>query len=273
METNTRTVTVPAPGAELHVRVRGSGPVLLILQSGDGIAEAADPLVDQLTHTYTVVTYDRRGLSRSTIRGRTDGHDLTTHSEDAHRVLAAVTSEPAYVLGLSIGGLIALDLLARHPDQVRTLVTHEPLAIALLSGTELDEAVAELTDVIDTHRASGVPAAAPKLKRMGGGTPPSSGALPPAIRPSVQRLVNLDFFMGNDMPAVLEHRPDITALKAETARLVVAIGADSGAVTAQRCARALAEQLDLTPIVFPGGHSGFLTHPRDFAACLNPLLL
>ncbi|MEV4175383.1 hypothetical protein [Nonomuraea sp. NPDC049709] len=47
--------------------MRGNGPTLLISQSGEGDAGRSVDLVDQLADAYTVITYDRRGLSRSTL--------------------------------------------------------------------------------------------------------------------------------------------------------------------------------------------------------------
>jgi sucrose-6-phosphate hydrolase SacC (GH32 family) len=54
------------PGATIYYEVRGTGPMLLISESGDGDAGRSIDLVSRLTDDYTVVTYDRRGLSRST---------------------------------------------------------------------------------------------------------------------------------------------------------------------------------------------------------------
>src|SRR5438876_969143 len=57
--------TLQVPGASLYYKVCGSDPLLLILQGGDGDADGSDNLADHLVDYYTVVTYDRRGLSRS----------------------------------------------------------------------------------------------------------------------------------------------------------------------------------------------------------------
>ena len=59
--------TLRVAGATLFYRVRGTGPLLLILAGGHGDADATDAICEQLIDRYTVVTYDRRGLSRSTI--------------------------------------------------------------------------------------------------------------------------------------------------------------------------------------------------------------
>uniref|UniRef100_UPI002F90D7BE alpha/beta fold hydrolase n=1 Tax=Streptomyces sp. NBC_00998 TaxID=2903712 RepID=UPI002F90D7BE len=67
-----------------------------------------------------VLTYDRRGLSRSRLEepGRTTS--LAEHAEDVHRLLAVVTDEPALMLGCSMGALIGLHVAARYPEQSST---------------------------------------------------------------------------------------------------------------------------------------------------------
>src|SRR5262249_25314094 len=127
-----RDASLRVDGAILFYRVRGTGPWLLILPGGDGDADTADALCNELIDRYTVITYDRRGMSRSKIEVPGESLTLATHSDDAHRLLAALTDESAFVFGSSIGALIGLDLVARHPDQVRVLVAHEPPAFELL---------------------------------------------------------------------------------------------------------------------------------------------
>src|SRR5262245_27172400 len=95
-------------GATLHYQVQGEGPVLLIVMGGAGDADAAAGIAERLSAHYTVVTYDRRGLSRSTLNDPGEPMSIQQHSADAHHVLAAVTAEPAFVLGFSLGSLIAL---------------------------------------------------------------------------------------------------------------------------------------------------------------------
>ena len=55
---------VRVSGATLFYRVRGKGPLLLMLAGGHGDADTTDAVCEQLINHYTVVTYDRRGLSR-----------------------------------------------------------------------------------------------------------------------------------------------------------------------------------------------------------------
>jgi pimeloyl-ACP methyl ester carboxylesterase len=130
--------TLRVPGATLFYCVRGSGPMLLILPGGDGDADSTDSLCKQLDERYTIVTYDRRGLSRSIPDSSAESLTISTHSDDAHRLLAELTNQPASVFGSSIGALVGLDLVARHPEQVRVLVAHEPPAWELLPDAERD---------------------------------------------------------------------------------------------------------------------------------------
>jgi pimeloyl-ACP methyl ester carboxylesterase len=121
--------------------VRGKGSLLLILPGGHGDADTAEALCQQLVDRYTVVTYDRRGMSRSTIDRPTDTPTIETHSEDVYRLLATLTSHPSLVFGSSISALIGLDLVARYPKQVSVLLAHEPPAFELLPAVERDQAI------------------------------------------------------------------------------------------------------------------------------------
>src|SRR3954468_20144975 len=72
----------------------------------------------------TVVTYDPRGLGRSTRRdGRTD-HSPTVQAEDVHAVIAALGAGPVDMFASSGGAVTALALVAAHPDDLVTLVAH-----------------------------------------------------------------------------------------------------------------------------------------------------
>ncbi|WP_436764542.1 alpha/beta fold hydrolase, partial [Streptosporangium sp. V21-05] len=102
-----------------------------------GVYDAAGyaSLAQRLADRYTVVTYDRRGNSRSPLDGPPESQSVETHADDAHRVLveAGVTAaDPAYVFGNSSGAIIGLELAARHPERVRVLVAHEPPLFELL---------------------------------------------------------------------------------------------------------------------------------------------
>ena len=79
-----------------------------------------------------MVTYDPRGLGRSTRKdGRAD-NDPTVQAEDVHALIEALGAGPVEMFASSGGAVTALALVAAHPDDVATLVAHEPPIIPVL---------------------------------------------------------------------------------------------------------------------------------------------
>ena len=124
--------TLQVPGATLYYEREGTGPVLLMIPGGPADAGAFAALAEYLTDRYTVVPYDPRGNSRSVPDDRSKDRDIDVHGDDAAALIDAVAGDPAYVLGSSGGAQIGLNLAARHPDRVHTLVAHEPPCAKLL---------------------------------------------------------------------------------------------------------------------------------------------
>jgi pimeloyl-ACP methyl ester carboxylesterase len=120
-------------------------------------------LAGRLADRYTVVSYDQRGHSRSTLDGEPKDIPVALHADDAAAILAAVGNEGAYVYGSSGGGTIGLELVARHPELVRTLVAHEAPVMELLPDVARWRSA--FADISDTYRADGgeapLPAGAP----------------------------------------------------------------------------------------------------------------
>src|SRR5262249_41363894 len=159
-----------------------------------GDADTADALRNQLIDRYTVVTYDRRGLSRSAIDAPGERLTLATHSDDAHRLLAALTNESAFVFGSSIGALIGLDLVARHPEQVGVLVAHGPPAFELLPDAERNRAMRLQEEAVDAFRREGAEAGFKRfvvLAAVDYNDREPDAVLAP---PTAQRSANLSFF-------------------------------------------------------------------------------
>src|ERR1700687_129353 len=103
--------TLKVPGASLYYEVQGSGPVLLMMPGGPADATAFRSIARELAHHYSVVTYDPRGLSRSTLEGPLDEERIVeVFADDVHRLLAAVTKEKADVFGSSGGARVQLGL-------------------------------------------------------------------------------------------------------------------------------------------------------------------
>ena len=272
------------PGASLYYEIAGSGPVLLLIPGSPADAYDFVAIAPLLADRYTVVSYDWRGFSRSRLDGPPQDVPLEVQADDAHRLLLATGAEAAQVLGSSAGGLVGLALLARHPEQVHTLVAHEPPAVALLPEGDPRRALGQ--QVYDTYRQQGAGPAIQLFSAglgLGGGQPPGgSGAQgePPAELQEVmarmqQKLArmqpNVDFFLAHVLPSIADV-PDTATLQAASSRIVVAVGEASAGQLANDTALALAKRLGTNAVTFPGGHAGFLTHPAAFAHKLREVL-
>lgn len=163
--------TLEVPGATLRYEKRGSGPVLLLIPGGAADAGLYAGMADALAVRYTVVSYDPRGLSRSPLDGPLTDQRVEVWSDDAHRLLELLSpSGDACVLGSSSGAIVALDLLARHPERLRRVVAHEPPLVEVLEDPAPHRAL--FAEVREVFRAQGAGAAMACLS-AGLGAPPA----------------------------------------------------------------------------------------------------
>ena len=109
--------TLAVPGAELYYETwGGDGPLLLLIPGGNGDAASFAPLAPLLAAARTVVSYDRRGFSRSPLAGApSDDERLGADAEDARSLIDHLGGGRADVLGSSSGAIVALELLSRRP--------------------------------------------------------------------------------------------------------------------------------------------------------------
>src|ERR687898_952156 len=137
------THTLETAGAAIAYDVRGPlptadgrPPLFMIGQPMDasGFATLASHFPDR-----TVVTYDPRGLGRSTRKdGRVD-HAPAVQADDVHAVIEALGAGPVEMFASSGGAVAALALVAAYPDDVSTLVAHEPPLIPVLPDAAATE--------------------------------------------------------------------------------------------------------------------------------------
>src|SRR6267378_3499473 len=212
-----KTSILKVPGASLYYEVRGSGPVLLMMPGGPADAGAFRRIAGYLDSDYTVITYDPRGLSHSPLDGPVnDERIVQIFADDAHRLLAETGKEPAFVFASSGGAVIALELAARHPEQIRALVAHEPPALALLPDPAHERAAG--AEIVQTFRTAGIGPAMQKFmvqtRIRSGPRPPPPGEPTPEMREAqAQFQRNMEFWLGHYFMAIADYEPDFAALK------------------------------------------------------------
>ncbi|TYB63961.1 alpha/beta fold hydrolase [Nonomuraea sp. PA05] len=259
------------PGARLYYEVRGSGPVLLVMLGGSTDPAMAAPLADILSARYTVITYDRRGYSRSPLSQPFGERPVEQHADDALRLLDAAGPAPAHLFATHAGALIAFDLLARRPERVRRLVAHEPPVYELLPDAERwRRLTAETLDLFEREGTG------PAMRLMGEETgmaapgPPGPG-LPEWLRDMLTRIAaNAEPNLRHELRAFSRYLPDAAALR--EAPLVVAYGAEDKGTLFHRTTLAVAGHLGRQAVELPGDHVGYLRGPAAFAEALHACL-
>jgi pimeloyl-ACP methyl ester carboxylesterase len=274
-ESRPTTHTVDAPGARLYYERRGAGPLLLLIGSPmDSTGFTA--LAGALAGRYSVVSYDPRGIGNSSTEDPDQDVTPELQADDVHRLVAALGGGPVDIFGSSGGAVVGLALVTAHPDQVGTLVAHEPPVIELLPDRA--ERRAEIQDIYRTYQTAGPGQAMQKFMAhtgLGSGPAgPPAGA--PQWQPSPEQIVRMRATTGHFLAHLLrpttDYRPDVAALRAAPARIVIGVGATSAGQLANRTGVALAAELGSPPVEFPGDHGGFAALPEPFSQLLDQVL-
>jgi pimeloyl-ACP methyl ester carboxylesterase len=251
--------TLEVPGARLYYESHGSGPVMLLITGAFGVADVYRAVTRQLVARYAVVIYDRRGFSRSLLDGPQDyDRRLQTDADDARRLIEHLDAGPAIVFGASSGATVCLELLARHPSAVRTLIPHEPPAMRLLSDGEMW--VGFFSEVYDLYRRSGCEAAMTMFRDR---TFASSDHQHMANAP--RNDANAAYWFEHELRQYPPAPVDLAALAVHADRITPAVGRESRGHPCYEATMELGRRLGRDVVELPGGHIGFLTDTSAFA--------
>ena len=179
----------------------------------------------------------------------------------------------------------ALALVAKHPEDVRTLVAHEPPAAQVLEDRE--NALATCRAIHETYERSGWGAGMAHFIAVvshRGPFPDDCATQPPPDpqsfgMPADDDGTRTDVMLGQNLVTCTHYEHDFDALRAASTRIVLAAGEESEGEMANRGAHGVADRLGTTPVAFPSNHGGFLGgeygqtgEPEAFAARLREVL-
>jgi pimeloyl-ACP methyl ester carboxylesterase len=278
------THTLEVPGAVLHYDVRTVPGTTTLLMIGSPMDASGFTALAGHFQDRTVVTYDPRGAGRSE---RAEGGESTPslHADDLHRLIGAIGGGPVDIFASSGGAVNGLALVAQHPEDVRTLVAHEPPAGQVLPDRE--EALAAVVDIRETYSRRGFGAAMAKFIAVSSlrGPIPADFASRPAPDPATFGFpaeddgTRDDILFAQNLMTCTHFEPDFEALRAAPTRIVVGVGAESEGEFAHRAGLGVAERLGIAPVTFPSHHGGFLAgefgmkgDPDGFAVKLREVL-
>ena len=264
--TATKMSYLEVPGASLYYETVGEGPLLLCISGASGSVDRWRSMANELKGSFTVAMYDRRGFSRSYLSGAQNyAHRIETDADDARHLIQHLSKEPATVIGNSSGAIVALELVYRHPEVVRTLIPHEPPAIKLLP--DHDELWQMQNDIYQTYRASGVSPAMEKVADMikaGVEREPLLKGFDARAGPFVAQ--NVMYWFEREVLTYPFRDFDLKILQERRPILLLANGGSSNHEALQyRANLVLGEKLGIEVTDLPGLHLGFASHPKEFA--------
>jgi len=260
----------------------GRPPLFMIAQPMDasGFATLASYFPDR-----TVVTYDPRGLGRSVRKDGRVENTPTLQAVDVHAVIEALGVGPVEMFASSGGAVTALALVTAHPEDLTTLVAHEPPIIPVLPDAEAAErARAGFRDIYEA-KGTGAGMAAFVAMTSWRGEFTDEYFSQPSPDPA-QFGMSAEDDGRRDDPLLSDrswpitgYRPDVDALAAAPTRIVIAVGEESLGTFTGRAAVAIAELLGQQPTVFPSHHGGLMVgeygyagQPEEFARKLREVL-
>jgi pimeloyl-ACP methyl ester carboxylesterase len=267
MDTASTGNLLEANGTKIYHEVRGSGPSVLFIAGATGDGGHFERVAEILSEEFTVVTYDRRANSRSP---RPDGWEETSteeQSEDAAKLIEDMDLAPIAIFGSSVGAIIGLDLVIRHPELVRGAILHEPPMTSGMSAPE--EVMGAIQRVVEGGMHEGGPrGGCETFFRFVAGDEAFEN-LDPHLRERM--LVNGETFLGTEMGSFEPYRPDEATLAAVEVPVRVMVGTESAPFFAES-ARWLADRTNAELEDLPGGHTPYFDRPREMAEALRPML-
>jgi pimeloyl-ACP methyl ester carboxylesterase len=281
--------TLDVPGATLAYDVHGPlppdggrPPLMMIGQPMDagGFLTLASHFPDR-----TVVTYDPRGLGRSIRSDDRTNNDPVQQAEDVHAIITELGAGSVDLFASSGGAVTALALVTAHPDDVATLVAHEPVTIDVLPDAEQARAAQRGFQSAYDEKGWGAGMAAFMAMSSWQGEFTDEFFAQPAPDPAQFGMpADDDGSRGDPLlstvsNAVTDYQLDVDALHAAPTRVVVAVGTESKDTFTGRTATATAQALGQEAVVFPSHHGGFMGgefgysgEPEAFAVKLREVL-
>ncbi|WP_330230238.1 alpha/beta hydrolase [Nocardia sp. NBC_00508] len=267
MDTTDAVGLVELGDVALYHERRGTGPSIVLVHGGtvDGgfYAEIAELLSDE----FTVVSYDRRGNSRSPApEDRTTS--IAQQADDLARLIETLSLAPALVWSSSVGAVIALDLLCRRPELLRGLIVHEPPLFPVLDNAE--EVLQQLAEGTQEAIRQGGPAGA--LEQWGR---QELGATFDRLSPQRRQRMfdNADAFFSIELPGFATSMPDAATLaqrlKTTQVPVLAAAAVESEGDLLHRTSHWVADQAGTTLRGLPGGHLPHVEEPSATAELIR----
>jgi pimeloyl-ACP methyl ester carboxylesterase len=248
---------------QLYHDMRGSGPPLLFITGATGDADEWAQITPALVSEFTVVTYDRRGFSRSPRPPGWTATSVGEQADDAAALLRTLELTPATVVGHSSGASIACALVAQHPALVRHAVLYEAPLFAVIPGGE--QIAAGMRAAVEEALAAGGPRHAMEMFMRQNAGDETFELFAAADPQQLERVLNNGaVFFPLELRPFMAFVPDREQLRASGVPLTVVVGEQNRHTWFGAAATWLADGAGAGLVELPGGHAGFVADPQAF---------
>lgn len=254
-------------GTTLYYERTGTGPSVLFIAGTTGDAGHFAQVAARLADEFTVVTYDRRGNSRSPRPAGWTQTSVAEQAEDAAELIRALQLAPSAVFATSAAGPIGLDLMIRFPHLLRGVTLHEPRLPAALAHPE--QVMGPLQAAIQHGiQAKGPAGGVDAFLRyvMGDAT---VQAIPPQTLARMLQNAETIFAIERSGAFATWH-PTAETLAAIRVPVALLVGRESPAFFGEM-ARWLAPRLQVPVVTVLGGHGAYFDHASELAEALRPI--
>lgn len=254
---------------DIYYEVRGEGQPMLMVHGAAMDADWYQAAAEILAKHYQVITYDRRGSSRSKVKEGA-AFDLDTQVQDIKDLLDHLQVEQTVIVGASAGAIATHRFLTLYPERVDKVILYEPAVVTLLEGTEhsMREWVDEMENLIARKKIN---SAMFKFVQSIGDL--DARAPEKSQEASSREMYNLYHFLPNEYEVFVEYRPDPKKTLEVADKTIVAVGEKSGDSPYATAARCLAKMIGKEVLHYPGLHNAPYDVPKEFAICVLGTLL
>ena len=240
-----------------------------MIAGGDGDGGFYCNVTGILADAFQVITYDRRGSSRST-RNEPQNFDISQQARDAIAVMQAAGHHSAHIFGTSGGGIIAFEIAKNYKDAVKTLVVHEPPVIRILP--EADTLLAKFASIYSLAYNEDYTKAMEVFMSMIVVSPSLYTSFPPELMERNAR--NNEFSIKTGLIPTVNYKPDIEVIRNNNIKIVMAAGNITLEAKAfyGMTAVVMADLLQSPMAVFPGHHLSYLDMPGEWAEKLKEVI-
>ncbi|MBE6016419.1 MAG: alpha/beta hydrolase [Lachnospiraceae bacterium] len=250
----------------LYYEIRGEGEALILIHGMIVDAGLYERAAQILAEKYRVLTFDRRGNSRSRLKGNlVPAYSMDAQAQDIKDLMDATGTEKAYIAGASAGAVIGHYFLQKYPERVKHLIMYEPsmLGLMITKDPETAEWYAMIKSFVDKGKINNA------LLRFAESIGEADDRSPVKSQEmAIREMDNVEFAFKNEMPGAAVYIPDLESFKKYSDKITIAAGERSRGNRYEKQAIYLSGLMGKKPVYYPGGHNLPFELPKEYAICI-----